>query len=143
MTKETTQKTRSDRIELDLAKIEAYASRGLKKMEIAAALGISTKTLYRREQDTEEVAEALERGRSKGVAVVADHLMKAIEGGDVRAMIFFLKSVGGWRDTDRVELSGPEGGAIPVAPQPMTKEELDAIRGMMIHERQSSTPEDE
>lgn len=130
-------------IPIDLKKVEEYAQVCDSEEEVALALGISYSTLQRRKKDYDDFAEAIKRGRAKANVFVGGKLMQKIKEGDTASTIFYMKTRCGWRETVRNELSGPEGGAIPVAPQPMTKEELDAIRGMMIHERQSCTPEDE
>lgn len=95
--------------DIDLKEVEVLAANGLKQYEIAAALGISQRTHFNRKADSEDYALAIERGRAKGTAKVANHLMKAIEGGNVKAMVFYLQSIGGWKPATATELSNPDG----------------------------------
>lgn len=101
-------------IEIDLAKVEQLAALGLSREQIASSLGISQRTLYNRQADDAEFAEAIKRGRSKGVSVVASKLMEQVKSGNITAMIFYLKTQGGWRETQRTELTGADGGPIEV-----------------------------
>lgn len=50
------------RIEIDLAKVTELASRGLSQEQIAAALGIGTRTLERRKAESADMAEAIKAG---------------------------------------------------------------------------------
>ena len=79
------------KIELDLEKVEEYAGLGLTREEIALSLGVSYSTLNRRVKESEEVDAAMKRGRAKANIKVGNALMKAIEGGNVTAIIFYLK----------------------------------------------------
>jgi len=112
------------KIEIDIKKVESFAERGLSQEQISAALGISETTLYARKRESEEFAEAIKRGRAKGVGFVANKLMEQIGGGNVTAMIFFLKAQGQWRDVQSVEHSGRDGAPIQV-----TTVQLVAMRG--------------
>ena len=51
------------KIDLDPAEVERLAAQGLAEYQIAEALGISQDTLDRRKQDSDAIAEALQRGR--------------------------------------------------------------------------------
>lgn len=75
------------KIELDLEKVEEYAGLGLTREEIALSLGVSYSTLNRRVKESEEVDAAMKRGRAKANIKVGNALMKAIEGGNVTAII--------------------------------------------------------
>lgn len=93
------------KIQIDLAKVEAFAARGLSQEQIADALGISERTLRNRKQESSEFAEAIKRGQSKGIAQVANALFEKVKGGDTTAMIFFLKARAGWKEAQRLEIS--------------------------------------
>ena len=54
------------KIEIDLAKVEALASRLLTKEQIAISLGISEATFYNRQGENLEILEAIKRGREVG-----------------------------------------------------------------------------
>lgn len=85
------------KIEIDLAKVESFASRGLTEDQVASSLGLSLKAI---KQDTKLQAEfkaAYQRGEAKGVAVISNLLFDKAKSGDTQAMIFFLKAKG-WSD---------------------------------------------
>jgi hypothetical protein len=87
------------------------AAIGLDKAAIAKILRIKVDTLN--EMYTEEI----QGGRAEGQMKVAGTLFKKAtdprdtKGGVVSA-IFWLKAQGGWRETDKLEVSGPDGGPI-------------------------------
>lgn len=83
------------------------------------------------------MAEAIKRGKLKGITVVANKLFEAANSGNTTAMIFFLKCQAGWKEAQKIEVTGNEGGPIQTATAPMTPEELAAIRDMQIHEREN------
>lgn len=91
------------KIELDLEKVEEYAGLGLTREEIALSLGVSYSTLNRRVKESEEVDAAMKRGRAKANIKVGNALMKAIEGGNVTAIIFYLKARAGWTEKQQIE----------------------------------------
>lgn len=89
------------KIAIDLAQVELFASRGLTREQIAAALGISYSTLNRRSKDLES---AIKRGESRGIAKVANALFDKAVKGNTAAQIFFLKARAGWKETNRNEI---------------------------------------
>ena len=115
------------KIEIDLAKVEALASKLLSKEQIAISLGISNATLYNRQLENVEFLEAIKRGRQKGVALVAEKLVNSAIDGNTTAQIFVLKTHGGpdWKDRQDVNLSG-EVTVKAKSLQDMTDEELQA-----------------
>ena len=115
------------KIEIDLAKVEALASRLLSKEQIAISLGISERTLYTNQKRSAEFAEAIKRGREKGVATVANKLVESAIEGNTTAQIFILKTHGGqdWKDKQDVNLTG-EVLVKTKSLQDMTDEELQA-----------------
>lgn len=94
------------KIDIDLTKVEALAANGLTQQQIADSLGISERTLQNRKRDSAEFADAIKRGRNKGIAFVTNSLMNKIKSGNVTAMIFYLKTQAGWRETKELEVSG-------------------------------------
>jgi hypothetical protein len=48
------------------------------------------------------------------VGAIAQSLVTKARAGDTTAMIFFLKTQAGWRETSGLELSGPNAGPIEV-----------------------------
>jgi hypothetical protein len=76
----------------DLGQVETLASTGLTYTQIADALGIHVHTLLRKRSQFEAFAEALKRGRAKGISAVANKLWQLAVGGNVVACIFFLNA---------------------------------------------------
>lgn len=115
------------KIEIDLAKVEALASRLLSKEQIAISLGIGTTTLYSRQKENVEFEEAIKRGREKGVATIANKLVESAIAGNTTAQIFVLKTHGGqeWKDKQDINLSG-ELEVKNKSLKDMTDEELKA-----------------
>lgn len=101
------------KIEIDIAQVEQLASQGLSQQQIADSLGISERTLRNRKRESTEVAEAIKRGKAKGVAFVTNKLMQSIKKGNIAAMIFFLKTQGGWHEKQMLDVTThdemPEG----------------------------------
>ena len=93
------------RIDIDLGKVESLASRGLTREQIANALGISERTLYTRQSESAEFADAIKRGYAKGVASVSNKLYESAMRGEAWAVCFFLKTKGGFKETQKVEMT--------------------------------------
>jgi predicted transcriptional regulator len=104
------------KIEIDLAKVEALASRLLTKEQIAISLGISDDTLYLRQRENKDFQEAIKRGREKGVAAVANKLVESANKGNTTAQIFILKTHGGqeWREQKDVNLTASQPVSIKI-----------------------------
>ncbi len=84
---EPTEKTR--------AEVAALVSFGNTQEEIAGYIGISIDTLERRYRD--ELDNSVVRANAK---VAAKLFRKAIEGDDIKAQIFWLKTRARWREKD-------------------------------------------
>lgn len=65
--------------------------------DIAAIWGMSKTTLYKL------AAAELEEGRASTRLFVASKLLDAIKKGNIAAIIFYLKTQAGWRETTRIE----------------------------------------
>ena len=96
------------KIKIDLKQVESLAANGLTQEQIAAALGISESTLHKRKKENTEFTAAIKRGKAKGIALVTNKLMESIKGGNMTAMIFFLKTQAGWRETSAQEEENKE-----------------------------------
>ena len=80
--------------------------------DIAKKLQISSDTLTRHYKDE------LDAGRIDANSAVAGSLYRKAINGDTAAAIFWLKTRGGkgvWKETDRLEVTGADGGAVAVA----------------------------
>ena len=94
-----------ERIDIDLNKVESLASRGLTQQQIADALGISRTTLYGRIKESEQFEQAIKKGQAKGVASVSNKLYESAMRGEAWAVCFFLKTKGGFKETQKVEMT--------------------------------------
>lgn len=94
--------------ELDLKQVEKLASQGLTQQQIADALGISERSFRNYKEKFAEFADAIKKGKAKGIARVTNKLFEKIETGDTTSIIFFLKTQGGWKEASKVEYSVDE-----------------------------------
>ncbi|AOF53704.1 LuxR family transcriptional regulator [Rodentibacter caecimuris] len=120
------------KIEIDLKQVEALAANGLTQQQIADSLGISERTLRNRKGDFADFADAIKRGKAKGIAIVTNKLMEKIKSGNTTAMIFFLKSQAGWKETQITEHAGINGAPIEI--KQMNKEDYAEVRRQMLKE---------
>ena len=114
------------KIHIDLKQVESLAANGLTQEQIAAALGISESTLHKRKKENTEFTAAIKRGKAKGIALVTNKLMESIKGGNMTAMIFFLKTQAGWKETNVQEHTGANGKPLIPSAKEMTTDELKA-----------------
>ena len=102
---------------VDIAKVEELASRGLTKEQVARALGISSRTLQRKQKTNTQIEEAYQRGKVQGISNVANALYEKAMEGNTTAQIFFLKC-NGWKEASELEvkssISGANGGPIEI-----------------------------
>lgn len=89
--------------------VEHYVFLGLPAHDIAEMMGVSESTLWRYYGDI--ISDA---GKSN-LAYIADSMMHKALTGDTTAAIFILKARAGWRDRDRLEVTGKDDGPIEIA----------------------------
>jgi hypothetical protein len=89
--------------------------------QIADYLGISNATLRRRISEDKEILSAYKKGKQRAVSGVATSLLTQAREGNITAMIFYLKTQAGWRETNRVEHSGQ------IDMSKLSDEQLEAI----------------
>ena len=94
--------------------LERLARIGVTQAQIADYFGISERTLRNRFQQDPAIAAAYKRGRADGVAKVGATLYQQAMGGNLTACIFYLKTQGRWTETQKHEISGPEGQPVPL-----------------------------
>lgn len=99
--------------------VKALTAYGVPQEDIARQLQISADTLarhYRRELDTAAV---------EANARMAETLFQAGLKGDVRAMMFWLKTRAKWSETHKLEHTGKDGGAIETRMLPATDQWIE------------------
>jgi len=87
------------RCDMDL--VERMAAQGMTVGQIAALLGVSRSELRNRKAMADQLADAVERGKSIGIGKVSEKLLEQAAGGNTIAAIFYLKAVAGWREADK------------------------------------------
>ena len=123
------------KIHIDLKQVESLAANGLTQEQIAAALGISESTLHKRKKENTEFTAAIKRGKAKGIALVTNKLMESIKGGNMTAMIFFLKTQAGWKETNVQEHTGANGDPISLL--------ITQVQGNSLGVSQSTADDDD
>ena len=108
-----TKKITKPKIEINIKQVEGLAARGLTQQQIADSLGISESTLYTNKRENVDFAEAIKRGKAKGIATVTNKLFAKIEEGNLTATIFYLKTQAGWKETSVNEITSPDGSLAP------------------------------
>lgn len=93
------------------AEVETLAA-VLTAEQTADFLGIGRTTFFAMLNRDPDLSERYRRGKARAVGAVAQSLVTKARGGNVPAMIFYLKTQGGWRET--VEVAPP-----PSAPESM------------------------
>jgi hypothetical protein len=78
-------------------KVTGYARVGTKQEDIAAVLGIDPKTLRK------HYREELDFAARNAIEQIGGALFTKAMGGDTGAMIFWLKTQAGWKETSKVE----------------------------------------
>jgi len=85
----------------------------------AALLGCDARTVYRYAEESPTVQQAIDEQREQRTDFVESALLKAIEEGNVTAMIFYLKAdphskARGWSERSQHEHTGADGGPLDV-----------------------------
>lgn len=79
----------------------------LTKAQVADYFGICENTLREIEKRQPEVSEAYKKGRVKQIARMGSNLVQLAKSGNVTANIFYLKTQGGWKETEAEEKEIP------------------------------------
>lgn len=98
--------------EAQRAEVETLAA-VLTAQQIADYFGIARRTFWDLMARDEDVAARYKRGRARAIGSIAQSLITKARGGNVTAMIFFLKTQGGWRETVTVE-TAEEPQSVPI-----------------------------
>jgi IS30 family transposase len=104
--------------------VEALAAY-LTSDQIADYFGVARSTWYSILERDPEVFERYKRGKADAIRSVAGGLLQKARDGDTTSAIFYLKTQAGWRETSRVEHTGPDGGPV----QSITRKIIDPAAG--------------
>lgn len=80
------------KIEIDVARVEELAGKGLSQSEIALSLGINEKTLRRKKLQLSVLSEAIKRGRVNAAEEVSNKLYGLCMEGNLGAIIWYEKT---------------------------------------------------
>lgn len=105
--------------DIDLTTVEKLAAIGCTLEEIGAVVGLSKRTLIRRENDDEEFLEAIERGRAQGRMSLRRAQWKSAMGtdlipGNITAQIWLGKQLLGQRSFEKEEKTDTAAVAPPL-----------------------------
>lgn len=122
--------------EAQRAEVETLAA-VLNAEQIADFLGIGRTTFFALLNRDEDLSERYKRGKARAIGAVAQSLVTKARAGNVTAMIFFLKTQGGWRETVEVTKAGelPKG---MIDLRDYSDAELEAILAVFDQARQPS-----
>jgi len=90
-------KTLTDAQRIEVEALSAYLSTA----QMADYFGIGRSTFFALMARDPDIAGRYKRGKSKAIGKVAQGLVQKAVAGDTTSSIFFLKTQGRWRETDR------------------------------------------
>ena len=105
MEQKTPKKRGRKTINIDYDRLEYLASLNMGTMDICRNLGISWDTFDRNKKRKAEFADALQRGKAKGLQRVTSRLMDKIDDGEFQAIQFYLKNADSDNWADRQEVN--------------------------------------
>ena len=88
--------------------VQLHATIGTQQEVIADIIGIDAKTLRK------HYREELDQSMAKANATVGGALFNKAKNGDTAAMIFWMKTRAGWRETQNLEHTGPGGAPLSI-----------------------------
>ena len=92
-----------------IAELEKLAGYGLSQELIADFFNISDRTLRNRMKEDPEIYAAYKKGKAAAISHAAEKLHQAIDNGNLTAIIFFLKTKAGFKETEVHEVTGSDG----------------------------------
>jgi len=84
----------------DLKKCTALAGLGLTNQQVAAYFGMGKSSFQEKIKRYPGLCAAMKKGRASRVAQVSGKLMQLIDGGNLTAIIFYLKTQGRWKEAN-------------------------------------------
>lgn len=83
--------------------------------DIADYFGIGRTTFYALMERNPDISERYKKGRAKAKGAIAGSLIQKARSGELGAQIFYLKTQCGWRETQHLEHTSPDGSMTPTA----------------------------
>ena len=119
--------------------VEKLSAAGVRYEDIAVYLGITRPTLDK------YYSEELKTGTIKANVKVAQTLYQQAMAGSTTAAIFWLKTRAGWREVQRLEMSGADGQPIQVNNgydlSKLSKEKLLQLREILVEANAGANPD--
>ncbi len=81
--------------------------------DIADYFGIGRTTFYALMERNPDISERYKKGRAKAKGAIAGSLIQKARAGELGAQIFYLKTQCGWKETQSLEHSSPDGSMTP------------------------------
>jgi hypothetical protein len=100
--------------EIDLTEVEKLGMLQCTDVEIAAWIGVTTRTIEYWRVKNPDFLEALERGKAKGRISVRRQQIKLLEDGNATMGVWLGKQILNQRDITATEFSGPEGRPVQI-----------------------------
>lgn len=113
-----------------IAQVEALAS-VLTIEQIADYFGIGRTTFYEILERQPKVSEHYKKGKTRAIANVAQNLIKQAQDGNTTAIIFFLKTQAGWKETQVIDNTSSDG---TMTPQQVSLDEILKARKEILDE---------
>jgi len=88
--------------------VQLHATIGTQQHLIADILGVDAKTLRK------HYREELDQSMAQANAQIGGALFNKAKNGDTAAMIFWMKTRAGWRETQNLEHTGPGGAPLSI-----------------------------
>ena len=108
--------------EIDLDKVEVWASRHLSIENMAALSGISRGSIYEMLEENKQFGQnfyaAIESGKAKVLEMATNKLLELVEDGHPQSINFYLERRGGWTKTETIKT---------VADEPISKVTIEVI----------------
>jgi len=92
-----------------ITELEKLAGYGLNQELIADFFNISDRTLRNCMKEDPIIYAAYKKGKAAAISHAAEKLQQAIDNGNLTAIIFFLKTKAGFKETEVHEVTGSEG----------------------------------
>ncbi len=115
-----------------ISKVEHLGGLGLTREQIHNYFGMSSEAWQKRVESSPELEMVMKGGLSKKIEIASGKLWEHCLKGNLTAIMFFLKTQGRWRETDR---PGENGEAIPQKFPPITLTVHDPVEAAKIYQQ--------